>query len=52
MEGRFQVEDFSSNGTYLNGQVIGKGNKVTLRDGDKIQIVFDEEEQIGFEFEI
>ena len=32
------LRDLSSNGTYLNGQKIGKGNKVLLRTNDEISL--------------
>ncbi|KAL6057432.1 Kelch domain containing 4 [Balamuthia mandrillaris] len=34
------LEDLSSNGTYLNGKKIGKGNRVALRHGDEISLVY------------
>ncbi|KAI9252900.1 kinase-like domain-containing protein [Phascolomyces articulosus] len=33
------LEDLSSNGTYVNGQVIGSGKRVLLRSADSIQLV-------------
>eukprot|EP01114_Cavostelium_apophysatum_P015421 TRINITY_DN4193_c0_g1_i3.p1 TRINITY_DN4193_c0_g1~~TRINITY_DN4193_c0_g1_i3.p1 ORF type:complete len:442 (+),score=128.56 TRINITY_DN4193_c0_g1_i3:262-1587(+) len=33
------VEDLSSNGTFLNGKVLGKGNRSTVNNGDEISLV-------------
>ena len=33
------VHDFSSNGTYLNGKVVGKDNKRVMRTGDVLAVV-------------
>uniref|UniRef100_A0A7S3WK80 FHA domain-containing protein n=1 Tax=Strombidinopsis acuminata TaxID=141414 RepID=A0A7S3WK80_9SPIT len=33
------LEDCSVNGTYVNAQKIGRGNKVRLADGDKIGLL-------------
>eukprot|EP01114_Cavostelium_apophysatum_P007077 TRINITY_DN1876_c0_g1_i3.p1 TRINITY_DN1876_c0_g1~~TRINITY_DN1876_c0_g1_i3.p1 ORF type:complete len:491 (-),score=180.47 TRINITY_DN1876_c0_g1_i3:220-1692(-) len=32
-------EDLSSNGTYINGKKLGKGQQTTLHEGDEISIV-------------
>ena len=32
------IEDHSSSGTYVNGSLIGKGNKGHLRSGDTITL--------------
>ena len=32
------VEDLSSNGTFINGELIGKGRKVALKNNDKISL--------------
>jgi len=34
----FVLEDVSTNGTFVNDQLVGKGNKVTLSTGDVIRI--------------
>jgi len=34
----FILEDVSTNGTFLNDQLVGKGNKVTINTGDVIRI--------------
>jgi pSer/pThr/pTyr-binding forkhead associated (FHA) protein len=33
---RIYLEDYSSNGTFVNGALVGKGNKKILSNGDKI----------------
>jgi len=35
-ENNFWIEDFSSNGTFLENELIGKGNKRKIFSGDKI----------------
>ena len=35
----FEIEDFSTNGTYLNGQKMKKGLKVKIKNGDEIGII-------------
>jgi serine/threonine-protein kinase Chk2 len=35
----FYIEDLSSNGTFVNGTKIGKGNRTMLQDGDRISLV-------------
>lgn len=37
-DGVIFVEDFSSNGTFINGQKVGKGQKNTIRDGDELTL--------------
>ncbi|XP_071789769.1 serine/threonine-protein kinase Chk2-like [Asterias amurensis] len=32
------IEDFSSNGTFLNGEKIGKGNKSVMKNNDEIAL--------------
>ncbi|CAD8127584.1 unnamed protein product [Paramecium sonneborni] len=53
-EMQFTLIDNSSNGTFLNGKRIGKGNKVIIRNGDIIHILPVEKVQkneiIGFQF--
>jgi predicted component of type VI protein secretion system len=34
----YQLRDLSTNGTFLNGNLIGKGNALTLAQGDCIEI--------------
>ncbi|MEM1141395.1 MAG: type VI secretion system-associated FHA domain protein [Pseudomonadota bacterium] len=36
--GRFFVEDSSTNGTSHNGSLIGRGNRVEVRDGDELAL--------------
>jgi pSer/pThr/pTyr-binding forkhead associated (FHA) protein len=31
---RIYLEDYSSNGTFVNGALVGKGNKKILSNGD------------------
>ena len=33
------VEDKSTNGTFINGQKIGRGQKSKLKDGDELSLV-------------
>lgn len=37
-KGSYQLIDRSTNGVYVNGQLIGKGSKHTLSDGDNIKM--------------
>ncbi|KAJ2233097.1 serine/threonine protein kinase [Coemansia sp. RSA 1286] len=37
--GKVYLEDTSTNGTFVNGQRVGKDASVELRDGDEIQLV-------------
>jgi pSer/pThr/pTyr-binding forkhead associated (FHA) protein len=37
-EGEFHITDTSSNGTYLNKKLIGRGNHLPLRSGDIIEL--------------
>ena len=32
------VEDLSSNGTFVNGDLVGKGKKVALKNNDEISL--------------
>ena len=32
------VEDLSSNGTFVNGELVGKGKKVALKNNDEISL--------------
>ena len=32
------VEDLSSNGTFVNGELVGRGNKVALKNNDEISL--------------
>jgi len=52
VEAGVEVEDTSSNGTFVNKVKIGKGNKHLLKSGDEIWIVFDQDEQLGWKLEI
>ena len=36
---KYLVEDLSSNGTFVNGNKIGKGNKKEVRSGDQIALL-------------
>ncbi|CAD8173350.1 unnamed protein product [Paramecium pentaurelia] len=53
-DSQFTVTDYSSNGTYINENKIGKGNTVTILNGDKIHLLpiqkVKDHEVIGFEF--
>eukprot|EP00347_Sterkiella_histriomuscorum_P011426 403372500 len=35
----YEIEDLSTNGTYLQGSKLGKGNKKEIKDGDEIGII-------------
>ena len=55
--GEVYVTDMSSNGTFLNGEIIGKGKRVQLLDGDSLDLLVAGEavkdsECIGFIAEI
>jgi len=39
------ISDLSTNGTYLNKQLIGKGNSKALKNGDEIQLLMADEDQ-------
>ena len=36
--GEYRITDISTNGTFLNGELIGKNNEKILRSGDNIEI--------------
>ena len=38
-ENNFWIEDFSSNGTFVENKIIGKGNKQKIISGDKIYLL-------------
>ena len=48
------LEDFSSNGTWINDDKIGKDNKVEIKNGDTIFLLhkskFSEEDIMGYVF--
>jgi pSer/pThr/pTyr-binding forkhead associated (FHA) protein len=46
----FTIHDYSSNGTYLNGELIGKGNSRALCHNDLIQFKFRGIEKLIFKF--
>jgi len=52
----FFLEDLSTNGTYLNGEKIGKGNKKQIKNGDEIMLLkpgqVKDEDTIGFIFTV
>mmetsp|Transcript_13637 Transcript_13637/g.20440 ORF Transcript_13637/g.20440 Transcript_13637/m.20440 type:complete len:566 (+) Transcript_13637:122-1819(+) len=47
----YRVSDFSSNGTFLNDVLIGKGKSNELHHGDRISIKFRGDTKAIFEFE-
>jgi len=53
-ENNFWVEDLSSNGTFFENSIIGRGNKKKLSSGDKIYLLHptkvDKEEALGYVF--
>jgi pSer/pThr/pTyr-binding forkhead associated (FHA) protein len=46
-EESFTIEDFSTNGTTLNGIKLVKGEKKELKNGDEIGIVVINDEKTG-----
>lgn len=50
----FEVEDLSTNGTYVNDSAVGKGNKVTVQHGDDIVLLHEKkvgaDSMLGFKF--
>jgi len=52
----FELQDLSGNGTYLNGNLVGKTNKILLEDGDRISILMSKPElvetELGFIFKL
>ncbi|MEM6483559.1 MAG: type VI secretion system-associated FHA domain protein [Pseudomonadota bacterium] len=36
--GRFYIEDSSTNGTNRNGKLIGRGNRIEVKDGDELSL--------------
>ncbi|CAD8108451.1 unnamed protein product [Paramecium sonneborni] len=53
-DSQFTLTDYSSNGTYINEKKIGKGNTVSIINGDLIYLLPNQKvkdhEVIGFEF--
>jgi len=53
-ENNFWIEDLSSNGTFLDNEVIGKGKKKKIVSGDKIYLLHpskvQQDEAIGYVF--
>ena len=39
----YEIEDFSTNGTFLNGERLEKNKRIPLKDGDQIGIIGQEE---------
>jgi len=48
----FEIEDLSSNGTYVNGVRIEKGKKVRIKNGDEIGVVIIKNEIDEIEVEL
>lgn len=48
----FELKDLSTNGTFLNGHILGKGNSATLNNGDVISIRFKEVEKVKYTFNL
>lgn len=50
----FEVEDLSTNGTYVNNSALGKGNKVAVQHGDDIVMLHEKKVgadcMLGFKF--
>lgn len=51
-QNKYKLTDFSSNGTFLNGARVGKGNSSDIQPGDKIALKFKGKIQIEFEFSL
>jgi len=55
-EKEYWLTDLSGNGTYVNGKVVGKSNKVKLFQDDKIGILMQKpqlkEVEIGYHFKL
>jgi len=49
-DGECHLEDYSTNGTYVNTKIVGKGNTRLLNDRDEILIIPDENEGIQWIF--
>jgi pSer/pThr/pTyr-binding forkhead associated (FHA) protein len=49
---RYVVEDYSSNGTYINGELVGKGNTKNIEQNDQISFKFRGVEKLVFKFMI
>jgi hypothetical protein len=47
--GQFYLSDLSSNGTFVNGEVVGKGKAVQINHGDTIAFVFKKMQKIVYE---
>src|SRR3546814_426330 len=48
-QGHLLLTDLSSNGTCVNGEVVGKGSTVQLSHGDTVAFVFKKVEKIVYE---
>ena len=46
----YEIIDYSSNGTYLNNELIGKGKTLKLKSNDNITIKFRGVDKINFQF--
>ena len=49
--------DYSSNGTYVNKDLVGKNASVELKNGDEVHLIvanreegIDEDDEVGFTF--
>lgn len=47
---QYVVEDYSSNGTYVNGELVGKGNTRKIEENDQISFKFRGVEKLVFKF--
>jgi pSer/pThr/pTyr-binding forkhead associated (FHA) protein len=49
---QYVIEDYSSNGTYINGELVGKGKCKNIRNNDQISFKFRGVEKLVFKFMI
>lgn len=50
--GEVWLKDHSTNGTFVNGTIVGKGKKVLLHDGSEIVLIKSATDKIGYKFVI
>mmetsp|Transcript_36633 Transcript_36633/g.80265 ORF Transcript_36633/g.80265 Transcript_36633/m.80265 type:complete len:593 (-) Transcript_36633:281-2059(-) len=50
--GHFELQDCSSNGTFINGKLVGKGKAAALSDGDIVQLTKRADPTLQFRFRL